>query len=218
MLVGDKKPQEQPALAGFGQLPISESASYKRLQQTKTALEQFMDIASKRKKFSQNSNVDELHHRIAEIENEISFQLFFNFFSFIRFYLIYYRFQHWVMSSREWMKDWKAWMLLEAVIRVLMPVSVHLTTVKIIIILATLIIIIPLMIIAIIIIVKKEEQMKRMSMFLMILQFQNRGKRIQRKNLSTLIEHCNNIYIIVFLVNSINRKYADHIIVLLFFN
>eukprot|EP00026_Physarum_polycephalum_P000409 Phypoly_transcript_00410.p1 GENE.Phypoly_transcript_00410~~Phypoly_transcript_00410.p1 ORF type:complete len:1614 (+),score=337.28 Phypoly_transcript_00410:90-4844(+) len=73
VLVGEKKTQTQAGDPSFGQLPHSDNPNLKRLQDTKSGLEEFIESATKRKQFlSEYSNTDDLRHRVSEIENEVS--------------------------------------------------------------------------------------------------------------------------------------------------
>ncbi len=71
VFVGEKKQNSQQPF--FGQLPLTENNEYKKLQTTKLYLEEYVEVAIKKKKFSKNKgNTEELQHRVSEIESEIS--------------------------------------------------------------------------------------------------------------------------------------------------
>ena len=73
VFVGEKKTTTQAGEPCFGQLPYLENSNYKRLVDTKTNLEEFIECAMKRKHVnSESKNTDELRHRVSEIENEVS--------------------------------------------------------------------------------------------------------------------------------------------------
>jgi hypothetical protein len=73
VFVGEKKQQNQTGSEPcFGQLPHTENANCKRLQNVKTHLEEFFDCAQKRRRFKDNTNNGDLQHKAHAIESEVS--------------------------------------------------------------------------------------------------------------------------------------------------